>query len=511
MKVAIRVDASPEIGTGHVRRCLALADALDRCGADVRFVHRDLGVDVGGMLPAVYGGLLLARPDRASAALPGEGPPHAAWAMVSQQIDAADTLAAIAGFDPDWIVVDHYSFDRCWHDAVRIGSGARLCVIDDLADRSIAADLVVDHNFHPDHREKFAGRLEGRPFLLAGPNFALLGPAFERAIRLEIDTAVPSIGIFMGGIDVHGAALMVLDAVDASGFDGAIEIVTTGASPALAAIERRIAGCSRIRLSRDLPDLTAFFARHQLQIGAGGGATWERCCIGAPSILLSIADNQQAVIPCLAEQGVVLAVPERGGRPDPQELAGIIRHAVDNPALRVDLSNAARRLVDGRGAMRVALAMGGARLRVRDATMSNAGLMLEWRNHADIRSSSRNQQVIDTGTHARWTERMLTDRRHRLLIGEVGAIPVGVIRFDALTDDCCEVSLYLDPALRGLGLGDRLLAAGEAAAFPGRDIFAEVLEENRGSAQMFLRGGYEPVGQQRFLKRRSSPAQRTDI
>ncbi len=499
----MRVDASRAIGTGHVRRMIALARGLEACGAEVRFVWRDLGIDVAAMLPQAEWALP-ALPAPAADFVADEGAPgHAHWAGVSAAQDATETLAAIRDFAPDWAVIDHYGFAADWHDAVRAGSGARIAVIDDLADRMLAADVVVDHNHHADHRAKYADVLARPTWVLGGPRFALLGPAFAEAARLTVADNVTSIGVFMGGVDADGMSLAVLDAIDAAGFAGPIEVVTTSANPGLNALRVRVAARPKTSLLIDLPDLAAFFARHQLQIGAGGGATWERCCIGAPTILLSVAENQQAVIPALVERGVVLAAQPGAA------LVAAIRQALGDADLRRQMAVAARALVDGRGALRVALAMMRDAMTVRDATMDDARLMLDWRNDPATRAVSRGSAEIDWDGHVGWVAGKLADPGCRLMIGMVGALPVGVIRFDreASTGDC-EVSLYLDPDLQGLKLGPAMLAAAEAVAFPDSDIHAEVLAGNIGSERLFLGGGYAAISgatadtPAHFLKRR---------
>lgn len=503
MRVAVRVDASRAIGTGHVRRMVALARGLESCGADVRFVWRDLGIDVAAMLPLAEWALPALPAPSGDFIADAGAPDHAHWAGVSAKQDAAETLAAIRDFAPDWVVVDHYGFAADWHEAMRDGCGARIAVIDDLADRALAADVVVDHNHHADHRAKYAEVLATPAWVLGGPRFALLGSAFAEAERLVVADNVASIGVFMGGVDADGMSVAVLDAIDAAGFAAPVEVVTTSANPGLEALRARVAARPGASLTVDLPDLAAFFARHQLQVGAGGGATWERCCIGAPTILLSVAENQQAVIPALVERGVVL-----GAQPG-EALVAAIRQALGDADLRRRMADAARALVDGRGALRVALAMARDTMTVRDATMDDARLMLDWRNDPATRAVSRGSAEIDWDGHLAWVARKLADPDCRLMIGKIGAVPVGVIRFDrdAASGDC-EVSLYLDPDLQGLKLGPAMLAAAEALAFPDSDIHAEVLAGNVGSERLFLGGGYAAISAAtadtpaHFLKRR---------
>ncbi len=496
MKVAIRVDASRAIGTGHVRRMLALAAALRSSGAQVQFIVRDLGLDVAALVAgAGFACTTLPAPDGAAF---DSQVPHGGWAEVAQALDATQTLAALAP-ETGWVVADHYGFDAGWHRAVRTGAGCRIAVIDDLADRAIDADLVVDHNHAANHGKKYAGRLNPGAKLLGGPRFALLGPAYAAAPRHAPSAEVESIGIFLGGVDQANLSFAALQGIALAGFGGRVEIVSTSANPHLPALHEAAAARPNTTVSTDLPDLAPFFARHDVQIGAGGGATWERCCIGAPTLLLVVAGNQLAVAPALREAGVVV-MPEPLRALDPAAIAAALKPLLADSALRRNLSVRSRELVDGRGASRVALRMLAGSLRVLPATLEHAGLIHAWRDHPATRGVSRNAEPIAWNDHIAWLERTLADPNRTLLVGMVGDLPVGVIRFDRLDAKSAEVSLYLDPALHGLGLGRAMLLAGERAAAAGIAVHAEVLEGNDGSAALFDSAGYRRIDASHWIK-----------
>lgn len=495
MKIAFRVDASREMGTGHLHRCLSLAHALKSGGAEPCFVTRELGVPSLSIIEAA-GQEAVKLPDPRPGFTGDPTIPHSAWAGVDGATDAADTLAALHGWEPDWVVVDSYAFGADWHDAVRSSLGCRIAAIDDVPDRDFSCDLLIDHNYADDHRRKYSGRLDPSVPLLGGPRYALLGPAFAEGPRYLFSEEVRSIGLFMGGIDLGNVSAQVLDALANAGFSGPVEIVSTSANPNLAELDEAAARRPDTRLSLDLPDLAAFFARHDLQIGAGGGATWERCCVGAPTLLLVIAENQKAVAPQLASAGIV-ATP---GSLDRAEIARSVGALLRDSSRRRTLSERARALVDGRGAVRVACSLLASTLSVRAATVADAELMHGWRNHPATRSVSREVDEIAWEDHLAWLERTLADPERRLLVAQIGHMPVGIIRFDRLTGTEVEVSLYLDPALHGLGLGRALLLAGERSL--GRDvqIIGEVLEKNVASARLFESAGYVRTAPTRYVK-----------
>lgn len=497
MRVAVRVDASERIGTGHLRRCVSLAQALRDRDAQVCFVLRrhdhvaervigEIGEEVF-WLDAPSGLVPLAAGD----------PPHANWAGTSWDRDVAETIAALAGDAPDWLVVDHYGFDARWHEAARAGLGCAILAVDDLGDRRLSAKALLDANAAVNHCEKYAGRLQGRPRMLVGPRFALLASAYRDAPRYAFSDPVQSIGVFMGGTDPGGISVKVLRALRAeAGFRGAIELVSTSANPHLADLRREADADDRVNLSLDLPDLSAFYARHDLQIGAGGTSTYERCCIGAPSISLVVAENQLTVVPVLAAMGVLRGaslpgVPETTSLAAPS-LGDVVRDLIDNPDARRELARIARMQVDARGAERTALAMLAGTMTVRPATVADGPMLHSWRNDPATRAVSASSAEIPLADHLSWLERVLADARRRLLVAEIGGQPVGSVRFDRLDDSSQEVSLYLDPGLHGLGLGSLMLRAGERAVAAGdRTTFvAAVLPGNAASAALFAGCGY---------------------
>lgn len=346
MRAAFRVDASVAIGTGHLRRCLSLAAALRARGDRIAFITRDLGLDPAPSLAGagVEQAATLPRP-AVSAAVAGGA--HAQWAGVAQEQDAGDSVSALEAWRPDWVIVDHYAFDAGWHDRVRDALGCRIVAIDDLGDRPLAAEIVVDHNMAVDHEAKHARSRERRQRLLGGPRYALLDAVYRDARRYEFREEVGSVGIFMGGVDEIGASEKALEACREAGFAGFVEIATTAASPHLASLRDKARADGAAELILDQPDLAAFFARHDIQIGAGGGATWERFCIGAPTIAAPCAENQLAVLRPLEEHHVLIVG-------DVENLAPPIERMIGSADLRRSCAANARALVDGLGCDRVA-------------------------------------------------------------------------------------------------------------------------------------------------------------
>jgi len=221
VKIAFRVDASLEIGTGHVMRCLTLADALrERGAASCTFVCRP---HQGHLLALVTqrGHLALALPElQEGTQFNRNGVAHSHWLGTDWATDTQDTQQALSahtdGQPMDWLVVDHYALDARWEEALR-PQAKRIMVIDDLADRPHACDLLLDQNLGRSAKD-YGGLLKGKTITLIGPQYALLRPEFAalRAQSLasrQSNSQLRRLFVTMGGVDKDNATGQVLAAL----------------------------------------------------------------------------------------------------------------------------------------------------------------------------------------------------------------------------------------------------------------------------------------------------------
>jgi UDP-2,4-diacetamido-2,4,6-trideoxy-beta-L-altropyranose hydrolase len=467
MNVVFRADARPDIGSGHVVRCLALADALRARQSSVRFVSAGL--------PAPFQRQLADR----------------GLEVREAGSTAESSRAALSDRQWDWLVVDHYELDAEWERAVR-GPVSRILVIDDLANRPHDCDLLLDQNLHDDMPGRYEGRVPAGCHLLLGPRYALLREEFarERERVKPRDGAVRRILVCFGGVDAGNATEAALRGLIAAGTAGMhVDVVIGALHPQRQAIQ---ALCEKQQFAChvDTPRMAALMAAADLAIGAGGTATWERCCLGLPALVFAIADNQRCVVEQGARRGLFYA-------PDVQPEAGAMaRHVqalLENVRLRHLISRRALDAVDGRGVERVLRAVEGDAVVMREATAGDAEALFAWRNHASVRAASRGKDPISWTDHLRWLTAVTADPARVLLIGEREGQPVGVVRFD-VDGDAADVSIYRVPASPGRGLGPRLLEAGEswlASRHPGVvTLRAEVLDGNAPSQRLFEDAGY---------------------
>lgn len=338
MTVVIRADASVAIGTGHVMRCLALAGALAARGWRVIFVMRQ---DEGHL------GAVVAAAGFERRWLQGA-------TTMDENADAAATLNAIGTSRPVWLVVDHYDLSRAWE---RIAGTAadHVLVIDDLANRAHQCEVLLDQNV-PAASERYHGLVPAGARLLCGPAFALLGDAFAPPafnVAPARDEARRVLVAF-GGTDRLDLTSRALDALSQAALaDLEVDVAMGPTCPHLARVQAAAAVRPRTRVHVAPPDLAGLLATADVAIGAGGGSLWERCRAGVPAVVISAAPNQESACAWLGRQGIV-AYAGTEAEVTPAQLAAEVAALVGDGARRAAMRQAARALVDGRGAHRVA-------------------------------------------------------------------------------------------------------------------------------------------------------------
>jgi len=492
MKIAFRTDASLEIGTGHVMRCLTLARALRRAGASCRFVTRAHPGHMGDRIAAEgFDVTVLSAPN----GLAPEAPPlHAHWAGVEWAQDAAETRDALDGA-PDWLVIDHYALDARWQRAV-CPSGTRRMVIDDLADRPHDCDLLLDQNLGHAAGD-YDGLVPDRCTRLMGPRHALLRPEFaERRAAALADRAgrgLKRLMISMGGIDGVDATSAVLGALRDAPLppDLRISVIMGSRAPALEKVRALAQSMPRpTEVVVDVDDMAARMAAADLAIGAGGGTTWERCCLGLPSIIVETAENQSGIADAMARAGAGLAP---GGLHAPgfaQALSEAVAEAGD-PARLEALSMAAAGICDGDGAARVLSKLTAGDVSFRPAARADSRRVWEWRRAVDSAFNLTGEET-SFGRHDEWFCRAIADSDRIIRIIEHGHLPCGYLRLDRTARQRARVSICLSPEQRGQGLGSRLLAEADRLGLSlGLErLDAEIHPRNRASRHVFEAAGY---------------------
>jgi len=355
--IAFRVDASNQIGTGHIMRCLTLADGLRKHNAQARFVSRHMPAYLQEMLASKGYEFVLLRDAHNDEKL--DELMHASWLGVSQSRDAADTIRALEDQSWDWMVVDHYALDARWEIKLR-RAAKHILAIDDIADRQHDCDVLLDQNLYSDMGSRYTGKVPVYCHLLLGPQYALIREEFRKlhsqaTPRRDINF---NIIVFLGGVDSNNFTGHVVEALSKVKNQGLhVDVVIGLQHPCREEIE---IACKRNNFNCHVQTerMAELMAKADLAIGAGGSSSWERCCLGLPALLVALADNQVNIARELDSYGAGIYI----GKAEKVSTSNI-QHSIENLITSEGklkaLSEKAYSLVDGSGVDRVCQLMNG--------------------------------------------------------------------------------------------------------------------------------------------------------
>lgn len=312
-KIIIRADASLSIGSGHVMRCLTLAEELRDAGSEVVFVSRAHPGNLNGLfrykgfrcheLPEVPASV------QTSGKLQDSRSEYASWLGVPPQRDADETIGAIGNDRPDWLIVDHYGLDEEWEKLLR-PRVSKIMVIDDLADRRHDCDLLLDQNYFKNGESRYDDLVSPACTKLLGPKYALLRKEFREARKnlRERTGEVKRVLVFMGGADpdnITGLAIEGLSSPEHRHLQ--VDVVIGSQNPHKKTIEKLVQARPQTKLHVQATNMAELMCEADLAIGAGGSTTWERLYLGLSSIVIPIAENQIPTTRDLCDFGVIMS------------------------------------------------------------------------------------------------------------------------------------------------------------------------------------------------------------
>ena len=300
MNVVFRVDASShQMGVGHLMRCLALADELEKQNHNVTFICRELK---GNLIKLIEHRVLILPVDKDFQS----DDLYLSWLGATQEQDAKQTIQVIHD-NADLLIVDSYALDEVWHKQLK-PHAKKIMVIDDLADREFDCDVLLNQNLASKQGD-YQGKVPSDCELLLGCEYALLRPEFaafrKRALEKRKKTQeIKNILISMGGSDKKNITYNVLQQLN-DGFN--IVVVLSSASLHREMIMDYVKG-KNIEVIINADNMAELMLDADLAIGAGGSTSWERCCLGLPTLLFVTAENQRAVAENLEHSGAVIIV-----------------------------------------------------------------------------------------------------------------------------------------------------------------------------------------------------------
>lgn len=335
--VLIRSDATTQIGTGHIMRCLALSSAMRAAGFEPIFLSCNLPEPLRGHL-AAQGFTLIPVP-----------------ASHPDPRDLETILAVAQERRARWVVVDGYAFDNSFQREIR-QAGQRLLVIDDYAHLPVyECDILLNQNLGA---QSLSYRLNTECVCLFGLQYALLRPEFCTYRERVRQTApvVSHVLVVFGGVDAANLTGRALEAVRGINLD--VHVVVGPLNPHWEELLNQISHMRHesefphVELFKNVSDMPSHMVWADLAITAAGSTCWELACLGVPLVVTSVAPNQEKIARELHSAGLGISL---GSAEEwtSGHLTKAILSLLDSSTLRYNMSQALRNAVDGMGAARV--------------------------------------------------------------------------------------------------------------------------------------------------------------
>ncbi len=483
MNLLFRTDASIAIGTGHVMRCLALAQAWQDNGGHAMFIMAQSTPSIQARLAA-----------ESCEVLPVS-------CTVGTTEDARATIAIARARQAEWIVVDGYQFDAEYQRTLK-AAGFRILFLDDYGHAAhYFADVVLNQNVHAN--ESMFGARELYTRLLLGTRYCMLRREFAawRGWKREIAPVGRKVLVMMGGSDPENLTGRVIEALwQFADFEATV--VVGGSNPHFTMLQTSaLRSGQKITVQRDVSNMAELMAAADLAISAAGSTCWELCLLGLPSLLLDVAPNQTALAKELDRTGCAIHVGNQ--TVSAENIAVGLEKLLRSHELRQSLSRRSRELVDGNGTGRVVSVLrtdplGIEGLRLRPAQLDDSRSLWEWANDPAVRAASFSSALISWESHVAWFAEKLAQGRSLILIAEDDSpTPCGQIRFDVRADGDWEVDVTVAATMRGRGLAGRLIRLGiQVLRKEHHDarVHAFVKPVNEASLKAFEKAGFNRIG-----------------
>ena len=441
--VIIRVDTDARIGTGHVMRCIALAQAWQDQGGDVTFLSCcDSGPLHQRIIEEGFNFVSIEKPH-------------------PDPNDLKKTLSILSNStNTTWIVVDGYHFTPDYQKAIR-ENGYRLLVIDDMAHLDhYHADILLNQNIHASSLHYSCDK-DTVQFL--GKEYAMLRREFlkYRNWKRQISEKAKKILATLGGTDSNNVTLKVIRALNMlSNPDIEVKIVVGPSNPHKELLKNAMlhAPCSMlcVEITRSMPELMAWA---DVAISAGGSTCWEMAFMGLPSLIITLADNQDGIAEGLGKAGAGI---DLGWHENIsiKQCSQALKEILQNKNKRSSFSEQGQKLVNGKGCQKVIKAMLAGQIKLRRTQGTDCELLWKWANDLEVRKSAFNSENIAWEDHQAWFSDKQNDPDCIQYIALNNYdVPIGQIRFD-IKDSVAEIDYSVDKDFRGMGLGKILLKEG---------------------------------------------------
>lgn len=474
----IRADAYLELGTGHIMRCLALAQEWkQRYYSSIVFVTH------------------VSTPPTLVERLQHEGCQVVFIASTrGSEQDARETIAFAIRYQAQWIIIDGYDFGYTYQQFIK-SYGFQVVFIDDYGHaNAYVADIILNQNLHA--QESYYLNRTSQTALLLGSQYVLLRREFWpwRDWKRLVKQHSHRILLTLGGVDAPNVTRTVLAALSQMHHIPLEIVVIVGAAnphwKSLVTIAEE--SPHQVQLRRNVTSMPELLAWADLAIAAAGSTCWELLFMGLPSILIELADNQRPIAASLMQASAAISIGYHAELSQ-EKIIENCATLLKNQSLREQLSVNGKKLVDGWGASRVVQAIQNTTLRLRRASMNDVELLWHWANDPHTRNMSFSSMSIPWEEHQRWFTHKLQDPATHIYIAELGSTtPIGQIRLD-LDQHVATISINLAPAYWGQGYG--VLMVRQAITIISNTLNisrfrALIKPENLASVKMFEKAGF---------------------
>lgn len=474
--LVIRADAGTRMGTGHVMRCLALAEAWCEGGGRVVFATATPLAALEARLQAA-GARVSYVSDK-----PGSNDDVLATAALAHEVHAS------------WVVIDGYHFDAVYQKRIKDAS-LRLLVVDDYGQAEhYCADVILNPHSYARSSLYSYRRLDTR--LLLGPRYLLLRREFlqEQVRACETPFIACRLLITLGGSDPENVTDMILRALEDVAYDNLETLVIVGANnPHHGHLMTRIQASRRPpRITHNVTNLAMLMRWADFAISAAGTTAWELAFMGVPTLLIAVAENQRAIAEALDTAGAAINL-DWHATLHTSAITRAVNSLIVSSEQRRRMSERGRALVDGYGAARVVATLRDDGLRLRAVQAEDCHLLWAWANDPSVRAMSFTTGEILWETHRHWFQRRMQDSHCVFYIAiDCDDTPVGQVRYECNHDQAV-VSISVARHGRGKGYGTTLLRLSAHRLFATTTVttvHAYIRSDNVASIRAFTKAGY---------------------
>jgi UDP-2,4-diacetamido-2,4,6-trideoxy-beta-L-altropyranose hydrolase len=495
VKIFFRVDSSAKIGSGHVMRCLTLAEALCKKGAYVKFISRDHPGNINHLIiKAGFQVNILNQPKLKSKKVKNE---YENWLGISEIIDAQETIKEIKNQEPDWLIVDHYSLSEKWEKELR-QYVKKIFIIDDIANRKHDCDLILDQNWFKNMETRYKSFVPVTCIGLLGPKYALLRPEFAyfRKKFNPRNEIVKRVFVFFGGSDPHNLTSMTIKALSNPELAHLkVEVVIGDNNPHEDEILNLIKSIKNINFHKQVSNIASIMSKTDFSIGGGGVNLWEKVCLGLPSMVISLSENQKVQLSDLKNEEIIHFIGDVS-IVNTDIIKKNILFFCKNFSILKKQTNKIKKIVNGNGVNIVTdfliSDMSNLQWELRNAVKHDMKLYWVWANDSKVRENALTKKIITWNEHVKWFKNKLLNSKSILFLIFVEKVPVGQVRFE-IEKEFARIDFSIAKQFRGRKIAKQMLNKSVNKFWENNtlSVLGEVLPQNISSSKIFESLGFK--------------------